>query len=204
MSQTLLCSMISACAIIIGAIIGGLWTSYTSKKSNIKNEEIQRKVLEENKKIEDGYDNLKIKESASIIRLDICTCIFQSIRTIKYINRDYNVYYPTCIPINKHYWKDISRLYNTFDLKEISLINQIYGIIEKINYDVRKLDYNKKNFSHILINYKILLKKIYKDGLYKILEVNIDECSYIDLIDNDIINEEYRNVLIKLENIIKN
>lgn len=195
--------IMSALAIIVGAIIGGVWSSCATKKATLKNEEIQRGILRENRKDDRRYNIIKIKESAAIIRLDLCTAIFQSIRSIKGI-KDNKEYYPSYIPINKNYSRDIAILTTQFDLKEISYISQLYGIIEKINYDVKNLSYNDIcEWKNVLIDYELLLKKIYNNNFNEVLELDIDKCSYRDLIDNSFIKEGYRKVLLKLETIIE-
>ncbi|EJP6473679.1 hypothetical protein NHI66_003039 [Clostridium botulinum] len=204
MPKALIGTAISATAIIIGSIIGGIWSSCINKKSITKNEEIQKHILEENKKIDKIYYKDKFKESGRIVRLDICTAIFEGIRTIKKIKYNKEEYYPVCISINKNYYRDIAVLTKKFTLKEISYINQLYGIIDKINYDVKKIDYsNKNNWLNILMDYEILLKKVYGDNYDKILEIDIEKCNYDDLIDNNIIKEGYREVLMKLNDIIE-
>jgi len=185
MSKALIGTAISATAIIIGSIIGGIWSSCINKKTITKNEEIQKHILEEHKKIDKIYYKDKFKESGRTIRLDICTAIFEGIRTI-------------------NYYKDIAVLTKKFTLREISYINQLYGIIDKINYDVKKIDYSNKNsWLNILMDYEILLKKVYGSNYKKILEIDIERCNYDNLIDNNIIKEGYREVLIKLNDIIE-
>ncbi|NFV51419.1 hypothetical protein FDJ76_15670 [Clostridium botulinum] len=204
MPKALIGTAISATAIIIGAIIGGIWSSCINKKTITKNEEIQKHILEENKKIDKVYYKDKFKESGRTVRLDICTAIFEGIRTIKKIKQNKEEYYPVCISINRNYYKDIAVLTKKFTLREISYINQLYGIIDKINYDVKKIDYSNKNsWLNILVDYEILLKKVYGDNYKKILEVDIEECNYDNLIDNNIIKEGYIDFLIKLNNIIE-
>ncbi|OSB07579.1 hypothetical protein B2H96_19180, partial [Clostridium botulinum] len=76
--------------------------------------------------------------------------------------------------------------------------------IDKINYDVKKIDYSNKNsWLNILMDYEILLKKVYGSNYKKILEIDIERCNYDNLIDNNIIKEGYREVLIKLNDIIE-
>ncbi len=53
------------------------------------------------------------------------------------------------------------------------------------------------------MDYEILLKKVYGDNYDKILEIDIEKCNYDDLIDNNIIKEGYREVLMKLNDIIE-
>ncbi|WP_251861085.1 hypothetical protein [Clostridium sp. Marseille-Q2269] len=203
MPKALIGTAISAAAIIVGAIIGGIWSSRINKKTIIKNEEIQRHILEEHKKIDEIYYEDKFKESGKIVRLDICTAIFEGIRAITKIQYNKEEYYPVCISINKNYYKDISILTKKFTLKEISYINQLYGIIDKINYDVKRIDYSNKNsWINIIMDYEILLKKIYGSKYKRILEIDVEECNYDQLIDNDIIKKGYRDVLVKLNDII--
>ncbi|NEZ47567.1 hypothetical protein FDF74_10230 [Clostridium niameyense] len=202
MTKILTEGIMSALAIIVGAIIGGIWSSCITKKATLKNEEIQKSILRENRKDDRRYNIIKIKESAAIIRLDLCTAIFQSIRSIKGI-KDNEEYYPSYIPINKNYSRDIAILTTQFDLKEISYISQLYGRIEKINHDVKNLNYNDMyEWKNILIDYELLLKKIYNNNFNEILKLDIDRCSYKDLIDNSFIKEGYKKVLLKLEIII--
>ncbi|EJO5348408.1 hypothetical protein NRP93_002532 [Clostridium botulinum] len=203
MSKALISTIISATAIIIGAIIGGIWSSCINKKSIMKNEEIQKHILEEHKRTDEMYYKDKFEESGRSVRLDICTAIFEGIRTIKKIKQNKEEYYPVCVSINKNYYKDIAILTKKFTLREISYINQLYGIIDKINYDVKRINYgNENSWVNILMDYEILLKKVYGNKYKNILEIDIENCNYEDLIDNSIIKEGYRSVLLKLNNII--
>ncbi|EGO87741.1 hypothetical protein CBCST_09836, partial [Clostridium botulinum C str. Stockholm] len=114
----------------------------------------------------------------------------------KYIYR-----YP--IPINKDYPKVLSCLNKKFDLKELSYIYELYGIIEILNKDLKEFDHSKFNKYDLIKNdCELLLQKIYGENYINIQEIDIDDITYKELYDNNMIKEGYRKVLEKLEQII--
>jgi hypothetical protein len=202
MSEALVTAFISAAAILSGAAIGASCSFYISKKNTNKNIEVQNRIFEENKRINEECQKKSMLENANIIRLDICTAIFQSIRSFKSIVNNNGC--PIYIPINNQYSKILVSLIDNFDLKEMSYIYQLYGIIEKINYDIKLLDYtDSEKYELLKVDYEIFLKKIYGNNFSQIMQSELDYISFEDLIDNEIIRKGYRNSLLKLNNICK-
>lgn len=200
MSEALVTACISAGAILSGAVIGAGCSFYISKHATNKKIEIQNKIFEEDKLIKGELQKKIIYENANIIRLDICTAIFQSIRSLKLIIEDKG--YPIYIPVNKQYSKILASLNGVFDLKEMSYIYQLYGIIEKINNDVRMLDYTQKNkYKMLKIDYEMLLIKLYGEKFIYIMENDIEKITYEQLIDNEFIKNGYKISLMRLNNI---
>lgn len=185
---------ISAAAILTGSIIGGIWSWITTKK----NIEVENKIVEDNRK----YDNLektnKICENINIIRLDICNAIFQSIRTLKCYDEENNENkYP--IPINKDYSRVVASITSLFNLKEMSYIYQLYGIMETLNKHIKNLNYNEVGYNLIKKDCELLLKKLYGQNLQKILQFDIEMVTYEQLYNNEFIKIGYREVLQKLD-----
>lgn len=203
MSEALITAFISAGAILSGAAIGASCSSYVSKQSTNRSIEVQNRIFQEDKRINEEHQKKMMFENANIIRLDICTAIFQSIRSLKAIVEENGR--PIYIPLNNQYSKILASLTEAFDLKEMSYIYQLYGIIEKINNDIKFLDYTDKNKYELLkIDYEIFLIKIYGSNYNQIMQNDIDTVSFEQLIDNCIIKKGYRKSLIKLNNMCKN
>lgn len=192
--------IISATAVIAGSLIGAVCSWITTSHSIKKSTEVENKIVEDNRK----YDNLekvgKVCENINIIRLDICTAIFQGIRNLKNFTMDnYTNRYP--IPINKDYSRVVASLTSKFDLKEMSYIYQLYGIIETLNKHTNELRFNdKKGYNLIRMDCELLLKKLYGENYLQAIELDIDNIKYEDLYSNDIIKIGYRRVLEKLDN----
>jgi hypothetical protein len=194
-------TLISAAAIILGTLIGALFTwIITIKNTKISIDE-QYRILEKNRLYEETCKAKTICENANIIRLDICTAIFQSIRTIKeYRLGEFNSRY--FIPVNKQYYSLVAYLSDKFDLKELSYIYQLYGIIEKLNHDMLNSNYYENNeYDKIIKGYEYLLIKLYGENFDEILKVDIDRVTYSDLYENSEIKDNYRKVLKKLDDL---
>lgn len=193
--------LISFIAIIIGAIVGGLFSWIITKKSTDKTIEVQNKIVEDNREYAENIRIRRSREYANIIRLDICTALFNSIRILKNINsKSYAEVYP--IPMDREYSINVVYLRNQFQLKEISYIYQLYGIIEKLNKDTNNFRYyNEEDYNIIKIDCMLFLKKMYGDNIEKILEFDIDKISYNELYNNKLIKNGYKEVLCRLDNI---
>lgn len=193
--------VISAVAIITGAILGGLFSWIITRKNTCQSIEEQKRMEQE--KVKRDRENIKrtLHEFANVVRLDICTAIYQSIRSLKFQNDENKV----IIPINKNYSRAVAYLSDEMNLKELSYIYQLYGIIEKLNYDVKNLDYyDEKKNKIVNKDYEIIIKKIYGENYEQILSVDINEIPYEVLYQNDLIKIGYRKVLKKLDDMCIN
>jgi hypothetical protein len=198
--ESILMPYISAVAIIAGSMLGGVCSWIVTKKSLCKNEEIQNRIAQETRKFQNEKETEIVKQNAAIIRLDICTVLFQGIRTLR-ISGDYREKLYT-IPMNHDYSRTVASLQKDFELRELSYIYQLYGIIEKLNYDIRNLRYfNDEDYKLIIMDYEFLLQNLYGDNYKKILQLNIDSVSYDELWNNEYIKLGYKNVLDKLNKV---
>lgn len=196
-SSTTLHSLISAAAIIAGSIVGGICSWIVTKKSMCRTEKVQNMMAEENRKYEEAAKLKKICENASIIRLDICTALFQCIRSLKDPNIENNIY---PIPLNSEYSRAVASLEGKFSLKELSYIYQLYAIIEKLNTDIKSANiYHDLIGSYVLKDYEMLLRKIYGENYKYIINIDIDNASYNELYENEFIKLGYREVLKRLD-----
>lgn len=193
--------LISCISIIIGAIVGGVFSWIITKKSTDKTIEVQNKIFEDNRKYAEDIRIRRSREYANIIRLDICTALFNSIRILKSINNKFDIdVYP--IPMDRDYSIDVAYLKSQFQLRELSYIYQLYGIIEKLNKDTNKFRYfNEEDYNNVKMGCQMFLKKLYGDNLNNILEFDIEKVSYEELYDNELIKGGYKEVLSKLDNI---
>ncbi|KEH95418.1 hypothetical protein Z962_08830 [Clostridium botulinum C/D str. BKT12695] len=203
MPQEFVTPIISATSVIIGSLIGGICTWITARHSIKKSTEVENKIVEENIK----YDEIKrlesFRQNVNIIRLDISNAVFQSIRNIKKIEeKNYINKYP--IPLNKEYSKVISCLNKKFTLKELSYIYQLYAIIEILNNHIGEIDITiKDNLKYNLIkeDCELILKKIYGEKYKEVFNWNIDNMTYEEIYNNNVIKEGYKKVLKKLDDI---
>ncbi|WP_085829108.1 hypothetical protein [Clostridium massiliodielmoense] len=201
--QEFVTPIISATSVIIGSLIGGICTWITARHSIKKSTEVENKIVEENIK----YDEIKrlesFRQNVNIIRLDISNAVFQSIRNIKKIEqKNYINKYP--IPLNKEYSKVISCLNKKFTLKELSYIYQLYAIIEILNNHIGEIDITiKDNLKYNLIkeDCELILKKIYGEKYKEVFNWNIDNMTYEEIYNNNVIKEGYKKVLKKLDDI---
>lgn len=195
--------IISATAIIGGALIGALFSYLIAKSTTNKSLKVQNDIFNESRKLEENIRKKNTFQYSNILQLDICTAIFQSIRSVRNIKSSDEDKYPIYIPVNTQYSKAIAFLTDNFDLREMSYLYQLYGIIEKINYDIKKLNYkDKKDYESIRIDYEIFLEKLYGENMSKILALDVDNgITYYELINNDFIKDGYKVVLGKLNEI---
>ncbi|MBE6044830.1 MAG: hypothetical protein E7216_11450 [Clostridium thermopalmarium] len=198
-NQEFITPIISATAVIIGSIIGATCTWITTNHSTIKTIEVENKIVEENRKNEELEKLLKFCENINIIRLDICNSLFQSIRTLKDFHEgNFENRYP--ISINRDYSRVVASLTGKFDLKELSYIYQVYGIIETLNKHISELGFNDKNgYELIKMDCELLLKKFYGENYKKIIELDIDKICYEELYNNEFMKKGYRHILKKLD-----
>ncbi|KOA21506.1 hypothetical protein CLHOM_01770 [Clostridium homopropionicum DSM 5847] len=191
--------MISATAVIIGSLIGATCSWITMKHSIKENMNVENKIVEDNRKYEEIQKMSKICENINIIRLDICTAIFQSIRNLNDFSKE-NYLSMNPILLNRDYSKIVASLTNRFDLKEMSYIYQLYGIIEIINEHIKNYKLNDNNSYNLIIrDCELLLHKIYGDNYKSILKMDIDKIKYEQLYDNQIIKIGYKKILKKLD-----
>lgn len=197
--QEFITPIISATAVICGSLIGATCTWLTTKHSTGKSIEVENKIVEDNRKREEIEKLLKFCQNVNIIRLDICTAIFQSIRTLKELkDESFTNRYP--IPVNKDYSRVVASLTGKFDLKELSYIYQVYGIIETLNKHINELRFDdKEGYSLIRMDCQLLLKKLYGENYNKTIELDINNISYEELYNNEFIKKGYRDVLKKLD-----
>ncbi|MGL5352611.1 MAG: hypothetical protein ACRDA5_04720 [Clostridium sp.] len=197
MSDNLITTLISGSAIIIGSLIGASFSWITSKKITSKSIKEQYKLQEVNRKYEESYKIKELCTYANVIRLDICTAIFQSIRCLQ---SDDNMSYMYILPISKEYQKAVASLSDKYSLKELSYIYQLYGIIEKVNKDVFDLRFgDEKSYKNIKVGLKDILEKLYGKNYIKIVNTDIDKLTYEDLYNNDLIKIGFKEVLTTLD-----
>ncbi|MBU3190387.1 hypothetical protein K9O30_14440 [Clostridium bowmanii] len=192
--------LISSISIITGAILGGIFSYIINKKSTGKAIETQSKIEKDKREYQEANKAIKLSENATIIRLDICTTLFQSLRMLKEFDSGNKItIYP--VPMNFNYAKAIAALEKKLDLKELSYIYQLYVIIEKLHNDTKVYYYDEKHYTLIKEDYEMFIKKLYGSNFSKALCFDIDNVTYESLYNNEIIKPGYKNVLIKLHEI---
>ena len=191
-------SIISAISIIIGSLVGAFCSYRISQKMHNKQIQAEHKIIEENRSYEESVRYKEVCKNANIIRLDIATAIYQSIRSLK--NSDEEKKYLYILPINKEYSKVVASLSDRFDLKELSYLYQLYGIIEKVNKDIHNWNIgDDSSYCGVEIGLRAILYKIYGNNIDKVLLIEPDQVSYDELYKNNYIREPYKNLLNKLD-----
>lgn len=199
-NQQILTSIISASAIILGSLLGALFTWIITNKATCKNIQEQHKILDDQRKYEELNKYKELCKHSNIIRLDIYNAIYQSIRGIKYYNKGNFTIYP--IARNNDYVKTIAAISGQFSLKELSYIYQFYGVIDRLNNEIMKNKFGEDmKDEELLKGYLEVLKKVYGENYEKIINLNVENVGYIDLVENNEIKSGYKNILIKLNNL---
>lgn len=200
-------SIISACSILAGSAMGAWFSWLINNKMHKRKMEEEYDIIKDNRNYEEKFKIKELCANANVIRLDICTAIYQSIRGIVNDGDNY-FFYP--VPINKNYSCSVASLSDKYSLKELSYLYQLYGIIEKVNNDILKSDFSKiSDKEKVIKGFKNILIKIYGKNIDQVLKIDIDNVSYELLSNNEYIKEGYKNLLNKLnylcveENVIK-
>ncbi len=195
-------TFISAGAIIIGTLLGAYCSWIITKKSTKLNLIQQKKLLYENINYDKEYQKKRLCEYANIIRLDICTALYESMRIAKLTEAGKEIK-PVLLPINEKYSSVIAALSSKYQLEELSYIYQLYALIETINHtigDRSTIDYSKR----VQEAYRDFLYKLYNENIDNIFKVKIEDISYKALYDNPNTDEKYRKILLKLDKLCKN
>lgn len=193
-------SIISAISIIVGSLVGAFFSYIINKTMYNKQISHEKLITDENRRFEESFKLKELCDNANVIRLDISTAIYQSIRTMKF--KEYDDKYLFMLPINKNYSNAIATLSHKFSLKELNYIYMIYGIIEKVNKDICNISLgDMDSYKNIEIELASMLYHIYGENNEEILKVDIERIPYVDLYDNDLIKSQYRDILKKLDHI---
>ncbi len=191
-------SIISTLSILAGSLVGAYCSWKISKKMHIERMKEEYKIIKENRKYEDTYRAKQVCNNANVMRLDISTALFQSIRSLN--NNKEEKKYLYILPINKNYSESVASLSDRYSLKELSSIYQLYGIIEKVNRDIHSWSIgDDKAYEKVKTGFKSILYKIYDDNYAKILSINPDKVCYEELYKNDYIKDSYKRILSKLD-----
>lgn len=198
MSSSYVSTIISAISIIAGSLLGALCSWIINKKMHNQKMQEEYKLIEDNRKYEDSYRAKEVCNNANVIRLDIANAVFQSIRSLQ--NTDEKKKYLYLLPINKNYSQAVASLSDKYDLKELSHLYQLYGIIEKVNRDIYSWTIGDKDaYDKVRTGFETVLYKLYGDNFEKVLTINPDQISYIELYRNDFTIKHYKNLLEKLD-----
>ncbi|MBD7912414.1 MULTISPECIES: hypothetical protein [Clostridium] len=191
-------SIISALSILTGSLVGAFCSWKISRKMHVEKIREEYKIIKENRKYEDTYRAKAVCNNANVIRLDISTALFQSIRSLQ--NESEEKKYLYILPVNRKYSEAVASLSDKYTLKELSAIYQLYGIIEKVNRDINAWTLgDNESYEKVKTGFTSILYKIYGDECTKILKINPDEVCYEDLYKNDYIKTSYKELLCKLD-----
>lgn len=193
--------MISALSILLSSLLSAYCTWRITLKNTRINLEEQKKILRENIEYDKNYQVKRLCEHANILRLDICTALYQSLRLLKSYQAGEQVY-STLLPLNKNYPTMIAALSHNYQLEELSYIYQLYGIIETINESsLKNGDASKGNDSAAIKSHELLVRRLYGDNYRKIIAMDMEATSYIELYDNRYMCSKYREILKKLDSL---
>ena len=193
-------TIISAISIIAGSLLGALFSWIISKKMHNQKMQEEYKLIQENRKYEESYRAKEVCNNANVIRLDIANAIFQSIRSLQNTEERKNYLY--LLPINKYYSQAVASLSDKYNLKELSYLYQLYGIIEKVNRDIYEWTIGDKDaYDKVKAGFGTILYKMYGDNFKKVLTINPEKVSYIELYRNDYTMKPYKDLLEKLDDL---
>ncbi|MBE6049727.1 MAG: hypothetical protein E7214_03455 [Clostridium sp.] len=193
-------SIISAISILAGSLVGAYCSYIISKKMYKIQLKEEHDIIKDNRKYEEGYRTRELCKNANILRLDIATALFQSIRSLQ--NKDEEKKYLYLMPISKNYSEAVANLSERYSLEELSYIYQLYGIIEKVNRDIYNWSVgDEEAYYKVKAGFKGVLYKIYGDNYKKVLKINPEDICYQELYKNDYINKIYKNLFLKLDNL---
>lgn len=169
---------------LIGAVIGGCFSYIGSKSATEDSIKAQTKIYEHTRELEKRkvYENRRT--AAKIIYIDFLNAIFEGFNVVKEQKRQYVGLLPNLLPMNTGYSAVIVSLSGDFNSNDLALINKLYGIMEKIRYDIMQLDYLKGRIDHIRFGYHILLVEVFGDKYQEMMQ------SGLDLITKDFIVEQ--------------
>ena len=193
-------TIISAISIIAGSLLGALFSWIISKKMHNQKMQEEYKLIKENRQYEESYRAKEVCNNANVIRLDIANAIFQSIRSLQNTEERKNYLY--LLPINKYYSQAVASLSDKYNLKELSYLYQLYGIIEKVNRDIYEWTIGDKDaYDKVKAGFETILYKMYGDNFRKVIIINPDKISYIELYKNDYTIKPYKDLLAKLDDL---
>ncbi|PRR81088.1 hypothetical protein [Clostridium vincentii] len=198
MPIAIITTIISAISILAGSTLGALFSWIISKKMHNQKMQEEYKIMQENRKYEDSYRAKEVCNNANVIRLDIANALFQSIRSLQ--NTDEKKNYLYLLPINKYYSQAVASLSDKYNLKELSYLYQLYGIIEKVNRDIYEWTIgDTEAYDKVKTGFETILYKMYGDDFKKVLTIDPDNISYIELYKNDSTEKQYKDLLEKLD-----
>lgn len=193
MPISLISALISAGGLVLGSVIGAICSWSITRISIREQIQIKKESLEYQQRI----NNKERYINANIIRLDICTAIYQSIRCLQNFDDPVTI---SSMTMFKDYHKLVASLGDELSLKELSYIYQLYGIIDTtFNYINSVEDIYLDSRISIRNSLKNILKKVYGENYIKIISVNIDKVSYETLYADCLMKAGYRDVLSKLD-----
>lgn len=200
MPIAIITTIISAISILAGSTLGALFSWIISKKMHSQKMQEEYKIMQENRKYEDSYRAKEVCNNANVIRLDIANALFQSIRSLQ--NTDEKKNYLYLLPINKYYSQAVASLSDKYNLKELSYLYQLYGIIEKVNRDIYEWTIgDTEAYDKVKTGFETILYKMYGDDFKKVLTIDPDKISYIELYKNDSTGKQYKDLLEKLDDL---
>lgn len=193
-------TIISGISIIAGTLLGALFSWIINKKMHNQKMQEEYKLIQENRKYEESYRAKEVCNNANVIRLDIANALFQSIRSLQNTEERKNYLY--LLPINKLYSQAVASLSDKYTLKELSYLYQLYGIIEKANRDIYEWTIGDKDaYEKVKTGFESILYKMYGDNFRKVITINPDKVSYIELYKNDYTIKPYKDLLEKLDDL---
>jgi|GEM_PF-2584114 len=160
---------------LIGAVIGGYFSYRGSKSATEDSIKAQSKMYEQTRKLEERKINESRRTTAKIIYIDFLNAIYEGLNVTKDQQRQYVGRAPNLLPMNTGYSTVIVSLSGELDSNELVLINKLYGIMEKIRYDILQLNYVLDTYDHIKFDYNILLIEVFGNKYKEIMQYNLDQ-----------------------------
>ncbi len=180
---------------IIGGVLVSILTNRTTKKVTERNLNEQRLVIEDSKRIQETKEKELIKIKAIITYNDIINACFEGFIYLKK-GKNISISAPNLITINKNYSDDVAVISKLLSIKEISLVFNLYGMIEKIRNDILRSNYLTSTFSDVEKDYEMLVQTVFKDKYDDISKLDADYITNNFLLES--MNSEYKRIFAKL------
>lgn len=141
----------------LGAIVGGVFSYYGNRHATKISIKAQEQFISEAKELETIKNEQELIKYSKIIYLDILNAIDEAFTVIKNRTTNNTDIAPRLSSTFSNYSEAISLFSNKLDSDELLMLNRLFGVIEKIRWDILHSHYQANSISHITSYYKILL-----------------------------------------------
>ncbi|NMI03202.1 hypothetical protein HF638_04405 [Paenibacillus sp. SZ31] len=181
---------------LVGAMIGGFLSYKASKSATQDSIKAQSEIYNKTRELENRRIFENKRTSAKIIYIDFLNAIDEGLNIVKEQKRQHVGRAPNLLPMNTAYSSIIVSLSEELNPEELSVINRLYGIMEKVRHDILNLDYILGTYDHIEFDYRILLVEVFGNNYKEMIETNLEYITRDLIVEK--IDREYKKVFEKL------